>query len=133
MYETQKAAALSCLRAAEQNCMTFPQILCLLSEAGFEGYTIDFRQGTACYVLPSGEHVSFACPVRPVAPTLDVPGLQSAIRAAQAGGADYTYDGFCNRAAAAGCAAYVVSLTGRRVLYYGRTAEAHVEYFPPAA
>lgn len=86
MYETQKAAALSCLRAAEQNRMSFPQILGLLSGAGFEGYTIDFRQGTACYVLPSGEHVSFACPVRPVAPTLDVPGLQSAIHAAQAGG-----------------------------------------------
>ena len=31
---------------------------------------------------------------------------------------------------AAGCAGYIVSFLGRRVLYIGRTAETHVELFP---
>jgi uncharacterized protein YbcV (DUF1398 family) len=48
----------------------------------------------------------------------------------------YTYKGFCAKVAGAGCAGYMVSLLGRRVLYYGRTGETHTEYFPgtqPAA
>jgi hypothetical protein len=32
----------------------------------------------------------------------------------------------------AGCVAYMVSLPGRRVVYYGRTGASHVEHFPPA-
>ena len=31
---------------------------------------------------------------------------------------------------AAGCAGYLVSFPGRRVLYWGRTAHTHVEMFP---
>jgi hypothetical protein len=31
---------------------------------------------------------------------------------------------------AAGCAGYQVSFTGRRAVYYGTTAEVHVEHFP---
>jgi len=31
---------------------------------------------------------------------------------------------------AAGCAGYLVSFLGRRVVYYGRSAETHVEHFP---
>lgn len=34
---------------------------------------------------------------------------------------------------AAGCAGYLVSLPGRRVVYYGRTGETHVELIPAAA
>ncbi len=30
----------------------------------------------------------------------------------------------------AGCAGYFVSLIGRRAVYFGRTAETHVEPFP---
>ena len=42
----------------------------------------------------------------------------------------YTYKGFCAKARAAGCAGYIVSFTGRRAVYFGRTAEIHVEHFP---
>lgn len=31
---------------------------------------------------------------------------------------------------AAGCAGYLVSFLGRRVVYFGRTAEIHIEEFP---
>ncbi len=42
----------------------------------------------------------------------------------------YTYKGFCRKVAAAGCAGYIVSFSGRRALDIGRTAETHVELFP---
>jgi hypothetical protein len=40
------------------------------------------------------------------------------------------YKGFCEKVLAAGCAGYIVSLAGRRAVYFGRTAETHVELFP---
>ncbi len=33
---------------------------------------------------------------------------------------------------AAGCVGYFVQITGRRVIYFGRSGESHVEQFPPA-
>ena len=42
----------------------------------------------------------------------------------------YTDAGFCAKVMAAGCAGYIVSFSGRRAVYFGRTAETHVEYFP---
>ncbi len=112
--------------------MTFPQIVATLLEAGFEGYAIDFRRATASYYLPEGESIDMPAhrvPM-PVAPTLDTARLQAAIRDAQRQVPGYTYRGFCERAVAAGCAGYIVSFSGRRVLYIGRTAETHVEHFP---
>ena len=52
------------------------------------------------------------------------------VRWAQSGDAAYSYAAFCARVKAAGCAGYIVSFPGRRVLYFGRTAETHVEHFP---
>jgi hypothetical protein len=52
------------------------------------------------------------------------------VRWAQGNGADYSYAAFSLRVRAAGCAGYLVSFPGRRVVYYGRTAETHVEHFP---
>jgi len=51
-----------------------------------------------------------------------------AIRAVQSGAIDYKE--FCRRIAEAGCIFYLVSLTGRRAVYYGRSGEAHVDLFP---
>ncbi len=122
----------TCLQGAESNGMTFPEIVGALTRAGFESYMIDFRRATAAYFLPEGDSV--ALPTNrvetPVAATLDVPAVQAAIREAQQLVPGYTYAGFCKKAMAAGCAGYIVSFSGRRVLYFGRTAEMHVEHFP---
>ncbi len=132
MNDRQKTTAWACLEAAEGNAMTFPQIVGTLMEAGFEGYAIDFRRATATYYLPEGE--SLELPAHrvdaPVAPTFDAARLQAAIREAQQQVPGYTYRGFCAKAVSAGCAGYVVSFSGRRALYIGRTAETHVEQFP---
>jgi uncharacterized protein YbcV (DUF1398 family) len=56
--------------------------------------------------------------------------IKVALREAQALVPGYSYQGFCDKVVAAGCAGYLVSIVGRRVLYYGRTGETHTEYFP---
>ena len=131
--ESQPARiARACLDGAEDNTMTFPQIVETLIRAGFESYLVDFRRATATYFLATGD--SIVLPARhghaPVAPALDSTALQAAIREAQQHVPGYTYAGFCAKAIAAGCAGYLVSFSGRRALYFGRTAETHIEHFP---
>jgi uncharacterized protein YbcV (DUF1398 family) len=52
------------------------------------------------------------------------------VREAQDNAPGYTYAGFCAKVEAAGCAGYMVSFLGKRVVYFGRTAQTHVEHFP---
>jgi uncharacterized protein YbcV (DUF1398 family) len=132
MTEDKTSAARACLTGAETNTMTFPQIIGTLMQEGFESYEINFRRETATYYLPDG--TSIELPMHKadatVAPALDVGALQAAIREAQQLVAGYTYLGFCKKAKSAGCASYIVSLSGRQVLYIGRDAATHVELFP---
>lgn len=124
--------AQTCLDGAENNAMTFPDIVGTLMQAGFESYAIDYRRSLATYFLPDGDSV--ALPTRhgssPIAARLDASAVQSAIKEAQQHVPGYTYAGFCGKVMAAGCAGYIVSFTGRRAVYFGRDAEIHVERFP---
>ena len=112
--------------------MTFPQIVATLIQEGFESYLVDFRRATATYYRPDGKSVELPTHKLDtlVAAGFDVPLLQAAIKEAQQLVPGYTYLSFCEKAVRAGCAGYLVSFTGRRVLYFGRTAETHVERFP---
>jgi uncharacterized protein YbcV (DUF1398 family) len=65
-----------------------------------------------------------------VAKTFDPDEVEALVRWAQSNGLDYSYPAFCKHVKAAGCSGYIVSFLGRRVVYYGRTAETHVELFP---
>jgi hypothetical protein len=58
--------------------------------------------------------------------------VREAIHEAQTLAPGYTDKGFCAKVAEAGRAGYIVSFPGRRVLYYGRTAETHTGHFPDA-
>ena len=131
MNEKQSAVALDCFNGADAGRLSFPQILGQLAGAGFEGYVVDYRRGEASYFLPSGAAVSFAGHRPAVAAGFDARALKAAILEAQAGAEGYTYAGFCAKAGAAGCALYLVSLSGRRVVYVGRTGETLTEHFPP--
>lgn len=132
MQDHLTSVAAACLAAAEGDTTPFPAIVGALMQAGFESYAIDFRRAAATYYLPGGESVQLATHVveTEVAPRFDAGAMQAAIREAQQQVAGYTYKGFCRKAVAAGCAGYVVSFSGRRALYIGRTAETHVEHFP---
>jgi uncharacterized protein YbcV (DUF1398 family) len=127
-----RTIAENCLKGAETNAMTFPQIVGTLGKAGFESYAIDFRRQTATYYLPSDDSIELMAHAVavPVAPAFDDAALGAAIREAQNLVPGYTYEGFCAKAKAAGCAGYMVSFSGRRAVYFGRTGETHVEYFP---
>lgn len=132
MNDRSIALARACLDAAETGSMTFPQIVGALMADGFESYAVDFRRAAATYFRPDGDSTDLPMPVpaAPVAAAFDAGAIQAAIGEAQRLAPGYTYRGFCQKVAAAGCAGYMVSLLGRRAVYYGRTGETHVEHFP---
>lgn len=132
MTPEQETTARVCLEAAETGALDFPEIVSQLIEAGFESYTVDFRCSRNTYYLPDGDSLDLPghAPEAPVAAALDTVAMQAAIREAQTKAPGYTYPGFCEKAARAGCAGYIVSFIGRRAVYVGRTGETHVEHFP---
>lgn len=122
----------TCLRAAHDGSLSFPEIVGKLIAAGFEGYTVDYRRNSQIYYLPDGDSVpmDIRSPAGNVAAEFDAAEIERLVRWAQANPADYSYIAFCGKLKGAGCAGYLVSFLGRRVVYFGRTAEIHVEHFP---
>ena len=129
------ALAETCLNAAHEGSISFPDIVGALTEAGFDGYIVDYRRDTTTYFLPDGD--SHVLPNHPsggmVAAVFDRAGIAARIRWAQSGDPGYTYAAFSARVKALGCAGYIVSFPGRRVLYFGRTPETQVEHVPACA
>lgn len=132
MNAQQIAIAKKCRAAAYDGAMSFPDIVAALVGAGFEGYAVDYRRHVNIYYLPGGDSVELANDAgnSPVAAVFDAQAVAAAVREAQAGAPGYSYPGFCAKVTAAGCAGYMVSFSGQRVVYYGRTAETLTELFP---
>jgi uncharacterized protein YbcV (DUF1398 family) len=126
------STAQGCLDAAYAGAMDFPSIVRALMGAGFEGYDVDYRRGTSTYFLASGESVQLTLPTSDtkVVAEFRAGDVERAVREAQTKAPGYTYAGFGAKVKAAGCAGYMVSFLGKRVVYFGRTAETHVERFP---
>lgn len=126
------AIAESCLNAAHDGTLSFPEIVGRLIAAGFEGYMVDYRRDTQTFHLPDGDSIARDMPksAGAVAAVFNASEVERLVRWAQANPADYSYTAFSDQAKAAGCAFYLVSFLGRRVVYVGRTAETHVEHFP---
>jgi uncharacterized protein YbcV (DUF1398 family) len=122
----------NCLHAAHDGSLSFPEIVGKLIAARFEGYTVDYRRNTQTHYLSDGDSVTMD--MQPskgsVAPAFNATEVERLVRWAQANPADYSYVAFSEKAKVAGCAGYLVSFLGRRVVYFGRTAETHVEHFP---
>jgi uncharacterized protein YbcV (DUF1398 family) len=121
-----------CLHAAHDGSLSFPEIIGKLITAGFEGYTVDYRRNSQTYDLPDGDSVTMDMhpSTGTVAAAFNALEVERLVRWAQASAPDYTYLAFCEKVKAAGCARYIVSFLGCRVVYFGRTAETHVEHFP---
>jgi uncharacterized protein YbcV (DUF1398 family) len=121
-----------CLEAAHDGSLSFPEIVGKLLETGFEGYMVDYRRNNQTYYLPDGDSVTLvmAASQGAVEAAFVSGEVERLVRWAQANGPDYSYKSFCERVKEAGCAGYMVSFLGRRVVYFGRTAETHVEHFP---
>ena len=130
MNADAKDVFVDCTHGSEDGRLRFPDVLARLAAVGTERYHADLVRGEKTYYLPDGDShvVPSGVPGTRAAQAFSATGMEQAVRASQAGAIDYPE--FCARAAAAGCVGYLVSLAGRRVVYFGRTGETHVEHFP---
>lgn len=126
------SVAQNCLNATHDGSLSFGAIVSALIEAGFEAYAVDYRRGAQTFYLPNGESLDLPLPQasRPVAAAFDAVAVEAQVRWAQSGDTAYTYRAFTANVTAAGCAGYLVSFLGRRVVYFGRTGETRVEHLP---
>jgi uncharacterized protein YbcV (DUF1398 family) len=122
-----------CTDGSDQERLSFPEVVKKLMLAGVERYHADLLRAEKVYYLPSGEsHRVVAAQVGATPPAaFAADGVAAAIRAIQQ--KKIAYREFCERIAQAGCVGYMVSLAGRRAVYYGRTGDSYVEPFPAAA
>ena len=132
MNAQTRTVAENCLKASYEGSMAFPDIVGALIGAGFESYVVDYRRGTTTYYLADGDSVVLENEktAGSVVPAFSASGVEAAVRQAQANQPGYSYRGFCETVKGHGCAGYIVSFPGRRAVYFGRTAEMHVEHFP---
>jgi uncharacterized protein YbcV (DUF1398 family) len=118
--------------ATQRGEMIFPEVVAKLLEAGVESYLVDFASGRKTfYLADGGTHTeSMILEVGPIAPKFSAADLVAAIRGAQAD--TVRYPEFVSRSTAAGTVGYWAFLTGKRVIYFGRKGEQHIEEFPRA-
>jgi uncharacterized protein YbcV (DUF1398 family) len=133
MREQEIEVMQECTEASDQERISFPEVVTKLMQAGVERYHADLLRAEKIYYLPSGE--SYRVPAAPMqatpAPAFAADGVAAAVRAIQQ--QKIQYREFCERIAQAGCVGYIVSMAGRRAVYYGRTGDSYVEPFPAAA
>ncbi len=123
----------STLHESEAGRITFGEVVGALLGAGVESYFVDLVRGEDTFYMPNGEsHVEvMAAHPTAIAEEFSGAGVVAAIRAAQAD--EVRYPEFLRRAKLAGTVAYWAFLAGKKVIYFGRKGEFHVEEFPRAA
>ncbi len=116
--------------ATQQGTMTFPQVVQQLLALGVESYFVDFAAARKTSYLADGATHTEPTILEPgpIAATWNDAALVAAIRGAQAD--TVRYPEFVQRATAAGVIGYWAFLTGKRVVYFGRLGEQHIEEFP---
>jgi uncharacterized protein YbcV (DUF1398 family) len=132
MDKAVKAVMESCTQDSDAERVTFGEVVMRLMSAGVERYHADLLRAEKIYYMPDGQSERTPCHALDAAPAekFTASSVDAAVRAIQHG--DIQYREFCARIAKAGCVGYIVSLAGRRAVYYGRTGETHVEMFPGA-
>ena len=135
MDDQKKQIAHDIIDGAATGRLDFGQIVGTLLQAGFDGYLVDYRASTQTFYLPDGR--TYTAPIHPtqtpVAAAFDPEAIRAAIREAQTKVPGYTYPGFSEKVARAGCAGYLVTFPGRCVLYFARNGQTHTEHFPGTA
>jgi uncharacterized protein YbcV (DUF1398 family) len=112
--------------------LIFPEVVRRLMEVGVESYCCDLANGAEIFYQSDGKtHMEkMVLPLMPIAEEFSASDLVAAIRGAQAD--TIRYPEFMKRSAAAGVIAYWAFLTGRKVIYFGRKGQLHIEEFPGA-
>lgn len=116
--------------ATQQGKMAFPEVVKGLLEAGVESYLVDFATKQKTHYLTDGTTLMFPMSLNPgpIAAEFDGDALVATIRGAQAD--SVRYPEFVKRSTAAGVIGYWAFLTGKKVIYFGRKGEQHIEEFP---
>lgn len=126
-----EAMARELIEKALARKITFPQILATLGENGVESYHVDFvRNEFRCY-SNNGESLVTAVPLvhDGVASEFSAEKLDSINKRVQSG--EWSFADFVREATVtAGCAYYIVYLNGKKVRYFGRDGDEHVQHFP---
>jgi uncharacterized protein YbcV (DUF1398 family) len=125
-----KEIAEECARGSDEGRLPFPQVVRKLTEAGVERYLADLQRAEKTFYTPDGKSclVATAAVEAAAAKRFSAAGVEAALRQIQAG--EISYKTFCERIMKAGCVGYIVSIVGRRVVYYGREGEIYIEPFP---
>ena len=112
--------------------LIFPQVVERLLTAGVTSYFVDtLRSEDVVYLADDRTFTEkMHLPLDPVAEEFSKSGIVAAIRAAQRD--EIRYPEFMRLASAAGVVGYWAFLTGKKVIYFGRKGEFHVEEFPGA-
>jgi uncharacterized protein YbcV (DUF1398 family) len=133
MMDPQQIQAIeNCLALSLAGEIQFPEVVGRLAAAGVERYHADYCREEVTYYITSGEtHVATSQhDAGTIGHSFDATAVAAAVGQSQR--AEHTYRDFVRKTMAAGCVGYFVQLTGRRVIYFGRTGDCHVEYFPSA-
>lgn len=117
--------------ASMSGILPFPNIVKHLIEEGVEYYHVDYV--TRQFTFYNGEGDVVIAPLSmdslpTVASDFDVEALRAAIMDSQQHGQKFAT--FSVRAVEAGVHGYYAFLRGKRVTYFGRTGDQHVEWFP---
>jgi uncharacterized protein YbcV (DUF1398 family) len=123
---------LDVMEANASGSATFPETAGRLLGAGVESHFADLARGAETFYGADGTTHSEAMELEcgAVAAKFSQAGLVAAIRGAQAD--TVRYPEFVRLATTAGVAGYWAFLTGRKVVYFGRKGEMHVEEIPGA-
>ena len=113
--------------------ISYPEVVRRLMEGGVEYYHVDYVGLRKTYYGPDGDLVvlpiSFEA-LPPVAADFRLDDLKADLLDSQQRGQQYRE--FTRRAMEAGVQGYIAFLRGKRVLYWGRQGDQHVEWFPGA-
>jgi uncharacterized protein YbcV (DUF1398 family) len=118
------------LAESQAGKLVFPEVVRRLLEVGVESYFCDLAVGEETFYMTDGKtHTEkMSLPNLPVAEQFNSSTVVGAIRDAQTD--TIRYPEFMKRSAAAGVIGYWAFLSGRKVIYFGRKGELHVEEFP---
>jgi uncharacterized protein YbcV (DUF1398 family) len=123
-----------CLELSLSGRLAFPDVVARLIAAGVERYDADLTRLEMRHYAADGATHAEGLPLADapaVAREFSATAVRSAIASVQRREIDYA--GFLRSIMAAGTVGYTAYLAGRKVVYFGRAGEAHVEPFPVPA
>jgi uncharacterized protein YbcV (DUF1398 family) len=110
--------------------ITFPQVVGMLLKENIESYHVDFLRKENTYYPLNGDSHRETVPYHSFVAEkkFSAEAVATSIRKIQSG--KINYQNFVEEVMSAGCIYYIAYLAGKRVIYFGREGDFHVEHFP---